>query len=461
MFKKIKHIHFVGIGGIGMSGIAEVLLNLGYRVSGSDMKESDTTERLRKLGGEIAIGHRAENVTSPHVVVISSAVKNDNVEVVAAREKQVPVIPRAEMLAELMRLKYGVAIAGAHGKTTTTSMVATVLAAGGIDPTVVIGGKLNSLGTNAKLGQGEFLVAEADESDGSFLKLSPTIAVVTTIDAEHLDYYRDIDEIKAAFLAFINKVPFYGVSVLCLDQPHIQTLIPLVQKRYRTYGMSSQADYQARDVSLKPLGSRFKVLSHNRDLGWFELSVPGVHNINNSLAAIAVARELDIDLEVVRKALREFSGVQRRFQIKGEVDGIIVVDDYGHHPTEVRATLAAAAAGLERRVVVVFQPHRYTRTQHLLEEFFTAFNQADKLIVTEIYAAGEKPIPGVTGQALYEGIRQHGHKDVTYVADKEKLADHLVTILKRGDLVITLGAGDVWKVGEQLLEKLKHGDRKL
>jgi UDP-N-acetylmuramate--alanine ligase len=461
MFKKIKHIHFVGIGGIGMSGIAEVLLNLGYRVSGSDMKESDTTERLRKLGGEIAIGHRAENVTSPHVVVISSAVKNDNVEVVAAREKQVPVIPRAEMLAELMRLKYGVAIAGAHGKTTTTSMVATVLAAGGIDPTVVIGGKLNSLGTNAKLGQGEFLVAEADESDGSFLKLSPTIAVVTTIDAEHLDYYRDIDEIKAAFLSFINKVPFYGVSVLCLDQPHIQTLIPLVQKRYRTYGMSSQADYQARDVSLKPLGSRFKVLSHNRDLGWFELSVPGVHNINNSLAAIAVARELDIDLEVVRKALREFSGVQRRFQIKGEVDGIIVVDDYGHHPTEVRATLAAAAAGLERRVVVVFQPHRYTRTQHLLEEFFTAFNQADKLIVTEIYAAGEKPIPGVTGQALYEGIRQHGHKDVTYVADKEKLADHLVTMLKRGDLVITLGAGDVWKVGEQLLEKLKHGDRKL
>jgi UDP-N-acetylmuramate--alanine ligase len=461
MFKKIKHIHFVGIGGIGMSGIAEVLLNLGYRVSGSDMKESDTTERLRKLGGEISIGHRAENVASPHVVVISSAVKSDNVEVVAAREKQVPVIPRAEMLAELMRLKYGVAIAGAHGKTTTTSMVATVLAAGGIDPTVVIGGKLNSLGTNAKLGQGEFLVAEADESDGSFLKLSPTIAVVTTIDAEHLDYYEDIDEIKAAFLAFINKVPFYGVSVLCLDQPHIQALIPLVEKRYQTYGLSSQADYQAKEVSLKPLGSRFKVLHQDQDLGWFELSVPGVHNINNSLAAIAVARELDVDLDVVRKALREFSGVQRRFQIKGEVGGIIVVDDYGHHPTEVKATLAAAASGLERRVVVVFQPHRYTRTQHLLEDFFTAFNQADKLIVTDIYAAGEKPIPGVSGQALYEGIKSHGHKDVTYIAEKNKLADHLTTVLKRGDLMITLGAGDVWKVGEEVLEKLKHGDRKL
>jgi UDP-N-acetylmuramate--alanine ligase len=459
MFKKIKHIHFVGIGGIGMSGIAEVLLNLGYRVSGSDMKESDITERLRKLGGEIFIGHRSENITTPHVVVISSAVTKDNVEVVAAREKQVPVIPRAEMLAELMRLKYGVAIAGAHGKTTTTSMVATVLAAGGIDPTVVIGGKLNSLGTNAKLGQGEFLVAEADESDGSFLKLSPTIAVVTTIDAEHLDYYKDIAEIKDAFLAFINKIPFYGVSVLCLDQPHIQALIPSVQKRYQTYGMSSQADYQAKEVSLKPLGSRFKVLHHSQDLGWFELSVPGVHNINNSLAAIAVARELDIDLEIIRKALKDFSGVQRRFQIKGEVNGIIVVDDYGHHPTEVKATLAAAASGLERRVVVVFQPHRFTRTQHLLEEFFTAFNQADKLVVMDIYAAGEKPIPGVSGQALYEGIKKYGHKDVTYIPEKEKVVGHMLEVLRKGDLMITLGAGDVWKIGERVVEKLNSPQR--
>ena len=457
MFKKIKHIHFVGIGGIGTSGIAEVLLNLGYRVSGSDMKTSDTTDRLKKIGGEIFIGHRAENITSPHVVVISSAVKKENVEVVAAKEKQIPVIPRAEMLAELMRLKYGVAIAGAHGKTTTTSMVATVLAAGNIDPTVVIGGKLNSLGTNAKLGQGEFLVAEADESDGSFLKLSPTIAVVTNIDAEHLDYYKDINEIKDAFLLFINKVPFYGVSILCLDEKHIQALIPFVEKRYLTYGMSSQADYQAKDVSLAPLGSRFRVAHRGRDLGWFELSIPGVHNINNSLAAIAVARELDVDVEIIRTALRGFSGVQRRFQVKGEVNGITVVDDYGHHPTEIRATLAAAKAGSGRRVVAVFQPHRYTRTQHLLDEFFTSFNQADTVIIMDIYAAGEQPIPGVSGRAIYEGVKRHGHKDAAFFADRDAVADHLAGMLKKGDVLITLGAGDVWKVGETLLEKLKHG----
>ncbi len=459
MFKKIKHIHFVGIGGIGMSGIAEVLLNLGYRVSGSDMKASDTTDRLKKIGGEIFIGHRAENITLPHVVVISSAVKKDNVEVIAAREKQIPVIPRAEMLAELMRLKYGVAIAGAHGKTTTTSMVATVLAAGNIDPTVVIGGKLNSLGTNAKLGQGEFLVAEADESDGSFLKLSPTIAVVTNIDAEHLDYYKDINEIKDAFLLFINKVPFYGVSILCLDEKHIQALIPFVQKRYLTYGMNSQADYQAKDVSLSPLGSRFKVLHRGHDLGWFDLSVPGVHNINNSLAAVAVAKELDIDVEIIRKALRDFSGVQRRFEIKGEGGGITVVDDYGHHPTEIKATLAAAKAGLGRRLVAVFQPHRYTRTQHLLEEFFTSFNQADTVIVMDIYAAGEQPIPGVSGRAIYEGVKRHGHKDAAFLADRDAVVNHLAGTLKKGDVLLTLGAGDVWKVGETLLEKLKHGIR--
>ncbi|MFA5072702.1 MAG: UDP-N-acetylmuramate--L-alanine ligase [Nitrospirota bacterium] len=452
MFKKIKHIHFIGIGGIGMSGIAEVLLNLGYRISGSDMRESETTERLRKLGGEISIGHAPEHITEPHVVVISSAVTKENVEMMAAREKQIPVIPRAEMLAELMRLKYGIAIAGAHGKTTTTSMVATVLAAGGIDPTVVIGGKVNSLGTNAKLGQGEFLVAEADESDGSFLALSPAIAVVTTIDAEHLDYYRDIDEIKDAFLSFINKVPFYGMSVLCLDQPHIQALLPMVQKRYETYGLSSQADYQARDIVLRPLGSRFKVVHHGTDLGWFELSIPGVHNINNGLAAIAVARELEIDLEIIRKALKEFSGVQRRFQVKGEKNGITVVDDYGHHPTEIKATLAAAAAADDRRIVVVFQPHRYSRTRHLLPDFFTAFNEADKLIIMDIYAAGETPIPGVSGQALYEGIKKYGHKDVTFIPVREEVLRHLKKNTKQGDIVLTLGAGDVWKIGEQFLE---------
>ena len=455
MFKKIKHIHFVGIGGIGMSGIAEVLLNLGYKVSGSDLRESDTTQRLRQLGGEIQIGHRAENVIQPHVVVISSAVKKDNVEVIAAREKQIPVIPRAEMLAELMRLKYGVAIAGAHGKTTTTSMVATVLAAGGIDPTVVIGGKLNSLGSNAKLGQGEFLVAEADESDGSFLKLTPAIAVVTNIDEEHLDYYRDINEIKDAFLEFINKVPFYGVAILCLDQKHIQSLIPAVQKRYLTYGMSSQADYQALDVALLPLGSRFRVMNRTADLGWFELSVPGIHNVSNSIAAIAVARELEVDLEVIRRALKEFSGVQRRFQVKGEARGVLVVDDYGHHPTEVRATLAAAKAALGRRVVCLFQPHRFTRTKHLLDEFFTAFNQADRVIILDIYPAGEQPIPGVTGQAVYEGIKRYGHKDAAYAPGRDEVVEQLASSLRAGDLLLTLGAGDVWKLGEAVLERLR------
>ena len=459
MFKKIKHIHFVGIGGIGMSGIAEVLLNLGYKVSGSDLRESDTTERLRKLGGEIAIGHRPENIAAPHVVVISSAVKSDNVEVVAARQKQVPVIPRAEMLAELMRLKYGIAIAGAHGKTTTTSMVATVLAAGGIDPTVVIGGKLNSLGSNAKLGQGEFLVAEADESDGSFLTLTPTVAVVTNIDAEHLDHYKDIDEIKDAFLAFINKVPFYGVAILCLDEKHIQALLPSVQKRFLTYGMSSQADYRAQEVTILPMGSRFRVENHDGDLGWFELSVPGMHNVSNSLAAIAVGRELEVDLKTLRTALKGFSGVQRRFQVKGEAGGVTVVDDYGHHPTEIRATLAAAASR-RQRVVVVFQPHRYTRTKHLFEEFCTAFNQADQLVVLDIYAAGEQPIAGVSGQALLEGIRKHGHKDAVYQPDRQKVLDHLAGTLRKGDLLITLGAGDVWKIGEQALEILRTKEGK-
>ena len=456
MFKKIKHIHFVGIGGIGMSGIAEVLLNLGYKVSGSDLRESDTTHRLQSLGGEIQIGHREENITTPHVVVISSAVKADNVEVQAARAKQIPVIPRAEMLAELMRLKYAVAIAGAHGKTTTTSLVATVLAAGGVDPTVVIGGKLNSLGSNAKLGQGEFLVAEADESDGSFLKLTPTIAVVTNIDEEHLDYYRDINDIKDAFLAFINKVPFYGVAILCLDQKHIQSLIPSIEKRYITYGMTAQADYQASEVAVLPLGSRFRVASPAGDLGWFELSVPGMHNVSNSLAAIAVARELDIDLEVIRKALKDFSGVQRRFQIKGEARGVLVVDDYGHHPTEIRATLEAAKAPGGRRVVCLFQPHRYTRTKHLLEEFFTAFNDADAVIIMDIYAAGEQPIAGVTGQAVCAGIREHGHKDAVHIGEKDRVIEHLLGTLRSGDLLLTLGAGDVWKLGETVLGRLKR-----
>jgi len=455
MQRRVKRIHFVGIGGIGMSGIAEVLLNLGYRVGGSDLTESETTLRLRKAGAEIVIGHRAENLGDTDVVVISSAVRADNPEVAAAHERAIPVIPRAEMLAELMRMKYGVAVAGTHGKTTTTSLIATVLAHGGLDPTAVIGGKLNIFGSNAKLGQGELLVAEADESDGSFLKLSPTIAIVTNIDPEHLDHYRNLKEIQTAFLEFINKVPFYGLAVLCLDHENVQALIPQVKKRYVTYGLSTQANYRATGISFQGVMTSFKAFENDRELGRISIQMPGLHSVYNALATIAAAHELDLDFGIVREALRSFSGVQRRFQIKGEWDGIMVVDDYGHHPAEIKATLSAAQGGWGRRTVVIFQPHRYTRTRDLLKEFFTAFNQADVLFLLDIYAAGEDPIPGVKAEQLYEGIKGHGHKDVTFVPDRQAILEHLLPRLKKEDLVITLGAGDVWKIGETLAEELK------
>jgi UDP-N-acetylmuramate--alanine ligase len=456
LYKKFQHIHFVGIGGVGMSGIAEVLLNLGYKVSGSDLKESDTTRRLESLGAKIFVGHKGGNVAQAHVVVVSSAVHEDNPEVIAAREKQVPVIPRAEMLAELMRLKYGIAVAGAHGKTTTTSMVATVLAKGGVDPTVVIGGKLNIFGAGAKLGQGEFLVAEADESDGSFLLLSPTIAVVTNIDEEHLDHYtKGIEQIKEAFLEFINKVPFYGLAVLCLDIEHIQDLLPRVKKRYTTYGLSSQADTYARGVEFGGMGSSFEVIHKGESLGVFELGVPGQHSVYNALAAISVGLELDIPADTIRSALREFGGLHRRFYVKGEAKGVMVVDDYGHHPTEIKATLAGAKAGWDRRTVVVFQPHRYTRTRDLMKDFFTAFNQADRLVVMDIYPAGEKPIEGVSAKALFDGIRSRGHKDAVYIKDPDGAVEWLVGNVAPGDILITLGAGDVWKVGEAVLKRLE------
>jgi UDP-N-acetylmuramate--alanine ligase len=454
MKRRVKRIHFVGIGGIGMSGIAEVLLNLGYRVAGSDLAESETTLRLRKAGAEIVIGHRAGNLGDADVVVTSSAVRPDNPEVAAAHEQAIPVIPRAEMLAELMRMKYGVAVAGTHGKTTTTSLIATVLACGGLDPTAVIGGKLNIFGSNAKLGQGELLVAEADESDGSFLKLSPTIAIVTNIDPEHLDHYGNLDEIQAAFLEFINKVPFYGLAVLCLDHENVQALIPQVRKRYVTYGLSSQANYRADGISFQGVMTSFKAFENDRELGRVSIQMPGLHSVSNALATIATARELDLDFGVVQEALRAFSGVQRRFQIRGEWGGIMVVDDYGHHPAEIKATLSAAKSGWQKRTVVIFQPHRYTRTRDLLKEFCTAFNQADVLILLDIYPAGEEPIPGVRVENLYEGIKGHGHKDVT-LADRKEILEHLLPRLKNGDLVITLGAGDVWKIGEALAEELK------
>ncbi len=458
MYKRYRHIHFVGIGGIGMSGIAEILLNLGYTVSGSDQKRSDTIERLERLGAKVFIGHAPANVEGAHVVVYSSAVARENPEVLSARERQIPVIPRAEMLAELMRMKYGIAVAGTHGKTTTTSMVGTVLAEGRLDPTIVVGGRVLSLDTNARLGQGEHLVAEADESDGSFLKLSPTVAVVTTIDAEHLDHYGTLEAVCDAFVAFLNKVPFYGADIVCLDQPNIQRLLPRLEKRVITYGLDSPADLVARRVQLAGLTSRFEVVLRGESLGECTLRVPGRHNVANALAAIAVGLDLEIPFVTVQKALAAFAGVQRRFQVRGTVAGVTVVDDYGHHPAEIRATLAAAKAGFDGRVVAVFQPHRYTRTFHLRDEFVTAFNQADVLVLMDIYAAGEAPIDGVTAADLAERIRAHGHRHVTYLGgDRARLLDHLCDITRPGDLVLTLGAGDVGQLGAPLLARLEHG----
>jgi UDP-N-acetylmuramate--alanine ligase len=459
MFKRIRHIHFVGIGGIGMSGIAEVLHNLGYAVSGSDGRESENTRHLLSLGIPVAIGHDPAHLGEADVVVRSSAVAPDNVELVEARRRLTPVIQRAEMLAELMRMKYGVAVAGSHGKTTTTSMVAAVLARGGLDPTIVIGGRLNALGTNAKLGRGDFLVAEADESDGSFLKLSPTIAVVTTVDAEHLDYYRDLAHIQDTFVEFINKVPFYGLAVLCLDQPNIQNLLPRVEKRYVTYGLRSQADFQARDLVFQGMTSAFTVAWKGEPLGRVQLRVPGVHNVYNALAATAVGLDLDLEFAPIAAALGEFAGVARRFQILGEAGGISVVDDYAHHPAEIQATLNAAKTGFGQNLIAVFQPHRYTRTQALLAEFFTAFYQADQLFVTEIYPAGERPIPGVRGEQIALGAREHGHKNVHYVAAKEELPERVLAVARPGDMVLVMGAGDIWRVGEEILHRLAAGGR--
>jgi UDP-N-acetylmuramate--alanine ligase len=455
--KRAKNIHFVGIGGIGMSGIAEVLLNLGYRVSGSDLRETEITRRLADMGGVVHVGHQAEWVAEAHVVVTSSAVRPDNPEVLAAHENHIPVIPRAEMLAELMRLsRFGIAIAGSHGKTSTTSMVGWLLAQANLDPTVIIGGKVNALGSNAKLGGGEFLVAEADESDGSFLKLSPVLEVVTNIDLEHLDHYRDLDEICETFLEFISKLPFYGAAIVCLDDPRIVELLPRIQKRIITYGLSAQAEIHAREVKMVGLSSSYELWRHDQPLGRITLAQPGLHNVQNSLAAVAVGLELEIDFPVIAAALAEFSGVQRRMQIKGEVGGITVVDDYGHHPTEIRATLSALrGAWPKRRLVVMFQPHRYSRTKGLFKEFCSAFHEADLLLMTEIYAASESPIEGVSGEALLLGTRQHGQRQTHFVAEVADLAAAVLPLLQEGDVVLSLGAGNILRAGEELLKKLQ------
>ena len=456
MFGKARRIHFVGIGGIGMSGIAEVLLNLGYEVSGSDLAESWVTGRLAGLGARVARGHAAENLGDADVVVTSSAVRPDNPEVAAARERLIPVIPRAEMLAELMRLKNGIAIAGAHGKTTTTSMVARVLGEAGLDPTSVIGGRFDAIESNARLGQGRYLVAEADESDGTFLLLSPTIAVVTNIDLEHLDYYRDLAHIQETFLAFVNKVPFYGLAVLCLDCEHVQAILPRVRKRAATYGMTAQSDWRAENVAFEGRSTAFDVVHRDRGvLGRIALGMPGLHTVYNALAACAVADELEVPFETARRALDGFRGVDRRFDVKGEAGGVLVVDDYGHHPTEVRATLAAARGGFDRRLVVAFQPHRFTRTRALFDEFLSAFNQADVLVMTEIYAASETPIEGVTGQALARAVRDHGFREVHFVPSRDDVAAKLAELARPGDLVLTLGAGSITRCADELLGLLR------
>ena len=458
MYKRSYHIHFVGIGGIGMSGIAELLLNLGHQVSGSDIQETEITRRLETLGATISYSHQPQQVAGADAVVVSSAIDSDNPEVAAANmDYHIPVIRRAEMLAELMRLKYAVLVAGAHGKTTTTSMVGTVMAEGGLDPTVIIGGRLNAWGTNAKLGQGDFVVAEADESDGTFLLYSPTISLVTNIDTEHLDFYKDLDEIKETFLEFINQVPFYGLNILCLEDENIQGLLPRIKKRMVTYGFSAQADFQARDLAFDGLNVSYRAFYREQELGTVNLPIPGRHNALNSLAAVAVGHELEIPFSAICRGLQEMTGVQRRFQIKGEVNGVTVIDDYGHHPTEIKAVLKTMASSFPgRRRLVLFQPHRYTRTQALFEDFTTAFYQSDVLIVTEIYAASEPVIPGVHAENLTTAIQEHGHTNVRYIPDHLALVPSLVEEVRGGDVVLTLGAGNIWQTGEALLEKLKE-----
>jgi UDP-N-acetylmuramate--alanine ligase len=474
MFAKIQQVHFVGIGGIGMSGIAEVLLNLGYRVSGSDLKSSGVTQRLAGLGAAVFEGHRAENIAGAEVVVTSSAIAVENPEVLEAHKLHIPVIQRAEMLAELMRLKYGIAIAGMHGKTTTTSMVAAVLAGGGLDPTVVVGGRVDAMGSNARLGKSQYLVAEADESDRSFLKLSPILSVVTNIDREHMDCYRNMRDVKKTFLEFMDRVPFYGMVVVCNDDAMLRRLLPQVRRRTVTYGTKRGSDFwiklgesgvnagTSRGDS-RPL-SRFRVSYCKKDLGEFTLHVPGVHNILNATAAIAVGVGLDVEVEAIRAGLDQFRGVDRRFHLRGRAAGVSVIDDYGHHPTEIKATLAAARSCGFRKVHVVFQPHRYTRTRDLIEDFTTAFGDADSLLVLDIYAASEKPIEGISGEGLARTVREKGGRNAQYVGSFADAVSSVAAVAADGDMILTLGAGSVSQLGPMILEKLKdregHGTAK-
>jgi UDP-N-acetylmuramate--alanine ligase len=451
-FRNFQRIHMVGIGGIGMSGIAEVLLTLSYSVSGSDTKPSTITERLQNLGATIYEGHRSGNVEGAHVLVISSAITADNPEVVEAHKCKIPVIPRAEMLAELMRLKYGIAVAGAHGKTTTTSMVASVLAAAHLDPTFVVGGRVNQVGTTARLGKGDFFVVEADESDRSFLLLAPVVAVVTTIDREHLDQYTSLDDIQECFTQFVNRVPFCGAAILCVDEPNVQAIIPNVKRPIITYGISSQADLVISEVKMEGFGSEFRLAYRGEDLGMFQLPhPPGIHNVRNSAAAAAVALYLNVPAELIREGLAKFAGVGRRFDVKGVINDVTVIDDYGHHPVEIRATLEAARGCKFNRLLVLFQPHRYTRTQHLWDEFRLAFNLADVLVLIDIYAASERPIPGVTSEALAKAVSEAGHRHVSYFRSMQKGIEHLLREARPGDAILTIGAGNVSRASNELM----------
>jgi UDP-N-acetylmuramate--alanine ligase len=445
----------IGIGGTGMNGIAEVLLNLGYKVTGSDVQANDATRRLAGLKAGISIGHKAENIKDADVVVISSAIKENNVEVEEARRRKIPVIPRAEMLAELMRMKYGIAVAGSHGKTTTTSMIATILDRAGFDPTIIVGGRLNTIGAHAKLGEGDFFVAEADESDRSFLCLSPFIAVLTNIDAEHLDQYPNIEEIQKTFIHFANKVPFYCPIILCLDDSNLQNIIPRLERRIITYGFSTQSDIFARDMRFHKFSSISMLHYKGRELGRLRLNVPGKHSILNAMASTAVALDLDIPPSLIFEALESYAGTGRRFELKKEIGEVMIIEDYAHHPTEIKATLDAAKRGWPRRVVAAFQPHRYTRLSHLMNEFATSFNQADVVVITEIYPAGEEPIPNVSGAALYERIKQVGHKNVHFEPDLAKLPSLLKKLVVRGDMVLFLGAGNITKAIPDFIKKLE------
>ena len=458
MFRgRVRHVHFIGVGGIGMSGLAEILRTLEFDVSGSDLREGENTKALQRIGVRIDVGHSARNVHGADVIVVSSAIASENPEIREARTRGTPVITRAEMLAELMRVKYGVAIAGSHGKTTTTSLVATVLRAAGLDPTVVVGGRMAALGSNARLGEGDLLVAEADESDGSFLRLSPTIAAVTNIDPEHLDFYGTHAALKQAFREFVEKVPFYGLAVLCLDHPDVQDLLPGIQRRHVTYGISPQADYSARGVSFQGISTSFQAFRRGDPLGEFTVRMPGQHNVLNTLAAIAVADELEVPLDVMKESLATFHGVARRFTIVDVVDRITLIDDYGHHPAEVRATLEAARRAFDQRIIVAFQPHRYTRTHALFEDFTRAFNTADVVFLTDIYPAGEKPIPGISSESLSEAIRAHGHHHVCYRADRVALCSEIAQLARPGDVVIALGAGDINRVLSPIAAELRAG----